>query len=110
MKQVKKLWRAPAAALLLTAALGMSMPVVSQAQEHRTARVKVSDLNLNSETGQRKLERRTSAAVDQVCPVRGSAAGPRASSRTAYRECEQAVRNSVKKQVNDLRARPMARS
>ncbi len=109
---MKNFWRAPVAALLVTAALGLSVPAASFAADRDvlTARVKVSDLNLSTAKGQRQLERRTSSAVEKVCPARGSAAGPRASSRTAYRACEQEVRNSVKQQVGDLRSRPMARS
>jgi UrcA family protein len=108
---LKHLFRAPAAALLVTAALGLSVPAASFAADRDvlTARVKVSDLNLSTASGQRQLARRTSSAIEQVCPARGSAAGPRSSSRNAYRACEQEVRNSVKTQVEALRARPMAR-
>ncbi|MET0281705.1 MAG: UrcA family protein [Steroidobacteraceae bacterium] len=109
---MKRLLRAPAAALLLAAAVGVSVPAVTLAAERDqlTARVKVSDLNLGSAEGQRKLERRTSTAIDKVCPTRGSAAGPRASSRTAYRFCVHVARNSVKKLVDYLRGRTSARS
>lgn len=110
MKSVtKKLLRAPAAVLVMGAALGLSMPAVSLAGgKPATAVVQVNDLNLATASGKRTLENRTASAIDKVCPLRGSIAGPRSSSRTAHRECAQAVRLSVQQQLRERGARPVA--
>lgn len=106
--EAKKLLRVPATALLLGAALGMSVPAISLAGPPATASVQVSDLNLSTVSGQRKLERRTARAIEEVCPVSGSATSARATSSAAHRECAQSVRSSVKEQLDDRGARAVA--
>jgi UrcA family protein len=90
------------AAVLLAAAFGTMMPMASFANEPatQTQKVQVSDLNLSKAKDQRKLERRTTAAIDQVCPERGSAVGGTpAASRAAYRKCAQTARADVQRQL-----------
>lgn len=88
------------AAVLLAAAFGTMVPVASFADEPATSKVQVSDLNLAKAKDQRKLERRTAAAIDEVCPERGSAiGGSPAASRAAYRKCAQTARADVQRQV-----------
>lgn len=95
--------------LVLCAALGLSAPAISIAGgKPATAVVQIHDLNLATANGQRTLERRTASAIDKVCPFRGSIAGPRSSSRTAHRECAQAVRMSVQQQLRERGGRPVA--
>lgn len=108
MKFEAKILRVPAAALLLAAALGVTIPAVSLANEEAKASVQVSDLNLASKGDQRRLERRTAAAIEQVCPLRGSVSGPRAITNAARRECVQTVRASVKQQLDERGARAVA--
>jgi UrcA family protein len=101
--------RAPAAVLVFGAALGLSVPVISLAGgKPATAAVQVSDLNLATASGRRALENRTASAIDKVCPLRGSIAGPRSSSYSEHRECAQAVRNSVQQQLHERGGRPVA--
>lgn len=95
----KKILGRASAALLLAAAFGMASASVADEPTAKAA-VQVSDLNLHKAKDQRKLERRTAAAINQVCPDRGSAIGPPAASSAAYRECAQTVRADVKRQVN----------
>lgn len=87
------------AAVLLAAAL--CVPAASFATEDSaTAKVQVSDLNLSKAKDQRKLERRTAAAIDQVCLERGSAInGTPAASRSAYRKCAETARADVQRQL-----------
>lgn len=88
------------AAVLLAAAFGMTVPVMGFADDQATAKVQVSDLNLAKAKDQRKLDRRTAAAIDQVCPDRGSAvSGSPAAARAAYRKCAQTARADVQRQV-----------
>jgi UrcA family protein len=109
MKTEMKFLRAPVAALLFVAALGASVPATALANDKvATARVQVSDLDLSTARGQRGLERRTANAIEQVCPLRGSAMGPRSTTNAAHRECAQSVRLSVKEQVGDHGARAVA--
>lgn len=87
--------------LLLVAAMGLALPAISVAEE-ANHKVVVGDLNLAKKKDQRKLERRTLAAINDVCPSRGSAVyGRTAASYSAYRECAQAVQESVQRQLND---------
>jgi UrcA family protein len=109
MKSEMKFLRAPVAALLFVAALGVSVPATSVANDKlATVRVQVSDLNLSTADGQRNLERRTANAIEQVCPLRGSATGSRSTTQAAHRECAQSVRLSVKEQLGDHGARAVA--
>jgi UrcA family protein len=92
------------AALLLGATLGTSVPAVCVAgNEPVTATVQIADLNLATTHGKKTLARRTASAVDKVCPVRGSIAGPRGGYATARRECAQTVHSSVEKQLVERR-------
>jgi UrcA family protein len=87
-------------ALLLVTALGLSLPVISAAEE-ANQKVQVGDLNLAKKKDQQKLERRTLVAINAVCPARGSAVyGRAANSYAAYRECAQAAQDSVHSQLN----------
>jgi UrcA family protein len=107
--EAKKIVTAPTAALLLAGALGICAPAISVAgAKPATAVVQASDLNLATARGQRTLERRTASAINKVCPLRGSVAGPRSNSLTAYRECAQSVRNSVKQQLAERGGRSVA--
>jgi UrcA family protein len=106
---MKKVLRAPAAVLVLGAAIGLSVPAISLAGgKPATAVVQVNDLNLATASGMRALENRTAAAIEKVCPLRGSIAGPRSNSYTAHRECAQAVRLSVQQQIRERGGRPVA--
>jgi UrcA family protein len=88
-------------ALLIVAALGLSLPAISVAEE-ANQKVQVGDLNLANKKDQQKLERRTLAAINAVCPPRGSAAyGRPSASYVAYRACAQAAQDSVQRQLND---------
>lgn len=88
-------------ALLLVAALGLSLPVISAAEEANQT-VQVGDLNLAKKKDQQKLERRTQVAINAVCPARGSAVhGRAATSYAAYRACAQAAENSVQHQLSN---------
>lgn len=87
--------------LLLVMALGVALPTTSIAEE-ANEKVVVGDLNLAKKKDQLKLERRTLAAINNVCPSRGSAVyGRSAASYAAYRECAQAVQESVQRQLNE---------
>jgi UrcA family protein len=87
--------------LLLVAALGLALPTIGVA-EAANQKVLVGDLDLAKKKDQRKLERRTLAAINDVCPSRGSAVyGRAAASYAAYRECAQAVQESVQRQLKD---------
>lgn len=105
--EAKKFMRIPVAALLIGGALGVSLPAVAN-EELSTAKVQISDLNLATASGKHKLERRTAEAIEQVCPERGSAAGTRAVTSAAHRECAQSVRQSVKQHVDERGGRPVA--
>ena len=106
---VKRIPRVTAAALLLGAALGMAVPAISVAGDGAaTASVRIADLNLSVKSGQRMLERRTASAINKVCPLRGSIAGPRSSALKAHRECAQSVRNSVQEQLLERGGRQVA--
>jgi UrcA family protein len=97
--QKAKIGRA-SAAVLLAAAFATMMPMTGFANDTATSKVQVSDLNLAKAKDQRKLERRTAAAIDQVCPERGSAVGGTpAASRAAYRKCAQTARADVQRQL-----------
>jgi UrcA family protein len=86
--------------LLLVAAFGLSLPVISAAEE-ANEKVQVGDLNLAKKKDQQKLERRTQVAINAVCPARGSAVyGRAAASYAAYRSCAQAAEDSVQRQLN----------
>lgn len=103
-----KLSRAVSAALLLSAAMGLSASVVAS-ESVATAVVKLDDLNLATSNGQRALARRTASAIEAVCPLRGSiASGPRADVRAARRECAKMVRVSMQQQLGDQGVRALA--
>lgn len=104
--EARKFMRVPVAALLVSGALGVSLPAVAN-DEQPTASFQISDLNLSTARGQHKLERRTAAAIEQVCPARGSAASPRARAGADHRECAQSVRQSVKLQLGESGSRPV---
>jgi UrcA family protein len=107
--EAKTILRAPAAALLLVGALAITAPAVSLAGgKPATAVVQASDLNLSTAQGKRTLDRRTASAINKVCPLRGSVAGPRPNSHSAYVECAQTVRNSVKQQLIERGGRSVA--
>lgn len=99
---VRKLQRAGVSGgLMLVMALGVALPTISVAEE-ANEKVVVGDLNLAKKKDQRKLESRTLTAINNVCPSRGSAVyGRSAASYTAYRECAQAVQESVQRQLNE---------
>lgn len=106
---MKKSLRASAAVLVLGTAIGLSVPAISLAGgKPATAVVQVNDLNLATASGMRALENRTAAAIEKVCPLRGSIAGPRSNSYTAHRECAQSVRFSVQQQIRERGGRPVA--
>jgi len=107
--EATRVFRAPAAALVIAATFGVCAPAISAADEKAvTAVVQASDLNLATANGQRTLERRTASAIDKVCPLRGSLAVGRADSTAAYRQCASSVRASVKQQLTDRGGRPVA--
>lgn len=106
---IKKVLRAPAAVLVIGAAIGLSVPAISLAGDKAaTAVVQVTDLNLATASGKRALENRTAAAIEKVCPLRGSIAGPRSNSYVAHRECAQKVRLSVQHQIHERGGRTVA--
>ena len=107
--ETKRILRVPATALLLVGAIGLCTPAIGVAgAKPETAVVQASDLNLATARGKRTLERRTASAINKVCPLRGSVVNGRTDSRSAYRECAQSVRNSVKQQLVDRGGRPVA--
>jgi UrcA family protein len=109
IREMKNILRAPAAVLVFGAAIGLSVPAISLAGgKPATAVVQVNDLNLATASGMRALENRTAAAIEKVCPLRGSIAGPRSNSYTAHRECAQSVRFSVQQQIRERGGRPVA--
>jgi len=110
MKTESRRMDAPRAAFLLAAVLGLCVPAAAMAEEETeaSASVQVSDLNLSTKGGQRKLERRVASAINSVCPDEGSAAGPRSAVRAKHRECAQAVRASVKQQLDERGSRAVA--
>jgi UrcA family protein len=106
---IKKVLRAPAAVLVIGAAIGLSVPAISVAGDKAaTAVVQVTDLNLATASGKRALENRTAAAIEKVCPLRGSIAGPRSNSYVAHRACAQSVRLSVQHQIHERGGRTVA--
>lgn len=108
--ETNKKTRAFQATLLLGAALGLGLPAISlaDAQDAATTTVKVADLNLSTASGQRKLEKRTASAIEQVCPAQGSAASSRSTSSAEHRACAQTVRAEVKQQLDERGSRAMA--
>jgi UrcA family protein len=77
--------------LLLAAA-----PAVPQDQATHTARVHVSDLNLNSAAGRAELDKRLASAVATVCPDVQTIADPRAVQQA--RSCKSETRVRVARQ------------
>jgi UrcA family protein len=99
---------APRAVMLLGAALGLCAPAMTMAKDTATTAVQVSDLNLSTAGGKRELDRRVSQAINEVCPAEGSAQAPRSAARARHRECAQAVRVSVKQQLDERGGRAVA--
>lgn len=100
--------RKPLATILLAAGLSASVAAPAFAQTSNAPRiainsasVSVSDLDLSTEHGERKMRNRVAAAVRQVCRVADGETGHRVMSRDA-RECLAKARASANQQMAAL--------
>jgi len=82
------------AAGALIAAMGLAIPVVSEAQPP-TDKVRISDLDLDTAKGQQAFERRLRVALDRVC-IRPNDHLPRTKSALRQvEECKASARNGA---------------
>lgn len=88
------------AATLIGSAL-IAMPLAAQSDPAQTIAVKYDDLDLATEKGQAKLERRINAAAREVCKTNAVRTGTRLRSNDR-KQCLEAARASVKAQLAEL--------
>ncbi len=87
------------ATLNLAPALGEQLP---------TARVLVSDLDLSTPHGQQRLERRISAALEQVCPAPTSLSQRSRAGSRELAACRSAATHGVQLELARLGLQPTA--
>jgi UrcA family protein len=86
------------AATALTAGLALA-PTIARAAGTPAVRVQVSDLNLALERDRNRLERRISAAIEQVCTPTQSGLSASARDRKRLAQCRLQARQQVQQQL-----------
>ena len=89
---------------IAAALIGSTMiaaPLAAQTQPGQTVAVKYSDLDLSTEKGQAKLERRINAAAREVCKTNTVRTGTRMRSNDRT-QCLETARASVRTQLAEL--------
>ncbi len=92
-------------AVLLAAGLAV-IPATAPAGEPTTRRVRIADLDLASSQGRHALDRRLRLAIEQVCSPRGTAR-TRATTNKQTRDCRQAARQDVQRQLEQHGLSPL---
>ena len=79
----------------------IATPAAAQSQPGQTVAVKYSDLDLSTEKGQAKLDRRINAAAREVCKTNTVRTGTRMRSNDQT-QCLEAARASVRTQLAEV--------